>query len=54
MNDKNIKRTITIPDDSYQKVKNHCDKNDLKIARFVEKVLLYYINEQKNKEHEQK
>ncbi len=46
-----IKRTITLPDDSYQQIKNYCDKENLKIARFVEKILVDYI---KNKTYEQK
>lgn len=49
-----VKRTITLPDTSYQQIKEYCDENGLKIARFVEKTLLYYIEQQKNKVYEQK
>ena len=49
-----IKRTITLPDTSYQQIKEYCDENGLKIARFAEKTLLYYVEQQKNKVYEQK
>lgn len=52
--EKNKIKTITISENSYQRIKEYCDKNDLKIARFVEKVLLYYIEQQKNKDYEKK
>lgn len=43
MKNKEIKRTITFPDPSYQIIKEFCDKNNLKIGGFAEKVLLNYI-----------
>jgi len=54
MNKTETKRTITLPDSSYQQIKEYCDGNGLKIARFVEKTLLYYVEQQKNKIYEQK
>jgi len=47
MKNKEIKRTITFPDPSYQIIKEYCDKNNLKIGGFSEKVLLDYIKQQK-------
>lgn len=49
MKNKEIKRTITLPDSSYQIIKEYCDKNNLKIGGFSEKVLLDYIEQMKNK-----
>lgn len=44
---KEIKRTITFPDVSYQIIKEYCDRNNLKIGGFSEKILLNYIKQQK-------
>jgi hypothetical protein len=49
MKNKEIKRTITLPDSSYQIIKEYCDKNNLKIGGFSEKVLLDYIKQQNQK-----
>jgi hypothetical protein len=49
MKNKEIKRTITFPDSSYQIIKEYCDKNNLKIGGFSEKILLDYIKQQKQK-----
>lgn len=47
MKNKEIKRTITFDDSSYQVIKEYCDKNNLKIGGFSKKVLLDYIKQQK-------
>lgn len=52
MEKRKIKRTITLPDTSYQPIKEYCDEKGLKIARFAEKTLLSYIEQQKNKAYE--
>jgi hypothetical protein len=39
-----IKRTITLNNESYQQIKEYCQKNGLKISWLTEKVLLDYIN----------
>ena len=44
-----IKRTITIPDGSYQHIKDYCKESGLKISWLAEKVLLSYIEQQKDK-----
>ena len=49
MKNKEVKRTITFPDSSYQIIKEYCDKNNLKIGGFSEKVLLDYIKQRFNK-----
>ena len=40
---KETKKTITITNQSYQIIKEYCDKNNLKIGGFSEKVLVDYI-----------
>lgn len=47
MKNNQTKKTIAIPDPSYQIIKEYCDKNNLKIGGFSEKVLLDYIKQQK-------
>lgn len=46
---KDIKKTIGLPDKSYQLIKEYCEKNGLKIGWFSEKVLLDYIKEKNEK-----
>ena len=43
MKNKQPKKTLAIPDPSYQIIKEYCDKINLKIGGFSEKVLLDYI-----------
>jgi hypothetical protein len=48
MKPQEVKRTITFTDSSYQIIKEFCDKHNLKIGKFSEKIILEHIN-QKNK-----
>ena len=50
MDNKKSKKTITFPNESYIKIKEYCDENNLKITRFVEKTILSYIKQQQNKD----
>jgi hypothetical protein len=47
--EKEIKRTITLNDTSYQIIKEFCDKNNYKIGGFAETTLLNYIKNQNGK-----
>lgn len=49
MKQKEIKRTITFPDKSYQIIKQYCNDNNLKIGGFSEKILIDYIKHQTEK-----
>jgi len=37
-------KTITLSASSYQIIKEYCNKNNLKIGGFCEKILIDYIN----------
>jgi hypothetical protein len=50
MDNKKLKKTITISHEIYDKIKSYCKKNGLKITWLTETVLLNYVNENgKNK-----
>jgi len=45
MKNQKLKKTITLSNESYQQIKEFCQKNGLKITWLTETVLLNYINE---------
>jgi hypothetical protein len=51
MKEQNIKRTITLADNTYQQIKKYCSENGLKIGWLTEKILLDFIS--KNNKNEQ-
>lgn len=47
---KDIKKTIGLTIETYDKIKSYCKKNGLKITWLTETVLLNYINENEKNE----
>lgn len=43
------RRVINLSEESYEKVKKFCEKNDLKISRWCERVLLEEIQQESKK-----
>lgn len=37
------RKTVSLDSKLYEKIKNYCDKHDLKIAKFIERTLSQYI-----------
>ena len=42
-----MKKTITISSDIWSKIKDHCDKNGLKIGKFIESITVKYLNNER-------
>jgi hypothetical protein len=48
MKNQNNKKTVTLNEDFYLKLKQYCQEKGLKISWLVENVLLNYIKNEKN------